>query len=331
MKDASRMLARAKVRNARADVRTEAGKVVFDMHVHTRFSDSYSSVRKVMEKAEKLGIGLAITDHNEIRGVIRALRVKSDVAVIPGIEVSVKEGPHVLVYFKTLEDLKDFYVKHIYRKKSKNPHTNTNLHMNELMRVCRNYDCLSSLAHPYSMAYAQVPKNIKRGFLDPAFLTDIDAIEAMNGAMSKKSNHNATLYAEKHDKAITGGSDAHSLFEVGKVVVYAEAKDTADFLDKVKAKQAFIVGKPIGKVKKIPTIAKTAQKHMRYLIPTLKHGYDEIIIRNTRYHKPIIIGKIKDISTNSLQLIRQPQKIPKIAYKPIKIRFKDGKGSRRKL
>jgi hypothetical protein len=43
-------------------------------------------------------IGVAITDHNEIRGAVEMDRIR-DVLSIPGIEVTSGEGSHLLVYF----------------------------------------------------------------------------------------------------------------------------------------------------------------------------------------------------------------------------------------
>ena len=41
---------------------------VVDLHFHSHYSDGYNSVPAIAEKAQELGIGIALTDHNEIRG-----------------------------------------------------------------------------------------------------------------------------------------------------------------------------------------------------------------------------------------------------------------------
>ena len=64
---------------------------MIDMHVHTRYSDGLNSTRAIAQKAVELGIGIAITDHNEIRG---ALEIDKEPAIlsIPGIEITSQEG-----------------------------------------------------------------------------------------------------------------------------------------------------------------------------------------------------------------------------------------------
>ena len=43
---------------------------VVDLHFHTHYSDGLNSVAKIAQRARKLNIGIAITDHNEIRGAL---------------------------------------------------------------------------------------------------------------------------------------------------------------------------------------------------------------------------------------------------------------------
>ena len=78
------------------------GYTPVDMHIHTRHSDAAISIPSLLTRAKQLGAGVAITDHNEIQGVIEAYQHSSGVLVIPGIELSALEGPHVLLYFLSL-------------------------------------------------------------------------------------------------------------------------------------------------------------------------------------------------------------------------------------
>ena len=61
--------------------------------------------------SEKLAI-IAITDHNEISNVERALKAATGkkLLVVPGVELTTSQG-HVLVYFGAYGDLADFYGK----------------------------------------------------------------------------------------------------------------------------------------------------------------------------------------------------------------------------
>lgn len=91
----------------------DSGKICADMHFHTHYSDSYTQTKDVIRLAAKSGVGVAITDHNQIGGVLDAVEMKSDVLVIPGMEVSTSDGPHILVYFYSWRDLKTFWDERI--------------------------------------------------------------------------------------------------------------------------------------------------------------------------------------------------------------------------
>jgi predicted metal-dependent phosphoesterase TrpH len=73
-----------------------------DLHIHTLYSfDGTASVRKVLVSAAGARLDvIAITDHNEIRGGLeaRALAGEFGLQVIPGAEVSTREG-HLVALF----------------------------------------------------------------------------------------------------------------------------------------------------------------------------------------------------------------------------------------
>ena len=77
-----------------------------DMHVHSRYSDGMNRVKTIIKKSKSLGIGISITDHNEVKGCIKAAGDK-DVMLIPGIETTTYEGIHMLFYFFSVKDLEE--------------------------------------------------------------------------------------------------------------------------------------------------------------------------------------------------------------------------------
>jgi DNA polymerase III alpha subunit len=70
---------------------------VVDLHFHSYYSDGFNTVETIAKKAHELGIGIAITDHNEIRGAVE-IDGYQDIFSIPGIEMTSREGTHVLIY-----------------------------------------------------------------------------------------------------------------------------------------------------------------------------------------------------------------------------------------
>lgn len=73
-----------------------------DLHIHSAYSyDATATVRAVLKHAADVGLNvIAVTDHDEIRGSLEArdLAPKYGIEVIPGAEVSTKEG-HLLALF----------------------------------------------------------------------------------------------------------------------------------------------------------------------------------------------------------------------------------------
>ncbi|MCF6466295.1 PHP domain-containing protein [Clostridium sp. Cult2] len=80
--------------------------MIFDLHVHTTFSDGLFTPEEVVNLAIKTGIdGIAITDHDTILGIESAVQYSKEVGnitVIPGIELGCiyeDEEVHILGYF----------------------------------------------------------------------------------------------------------------------------------------------------------------------------------------------------------------------------------------
>lgn len=88
-----------------------------DLHIHSfgedgsyDVTDSLMTPEKIVDTAIENGLSLiAITDHNEERNSIKAIKYAEgkNILVIPGIEVSTLQG-HLLVYFEKYEELKNF-------------------------------------------------------------------------------------------------------------------------------------------------------------------------------------------------------------------------------
>jgi len=271
------------------EIRNE-GYVPVDMHIHTHHSDAAISIPSLLNRAKHLGTGVAITDHNEIQGVTEAFRQPGEVLVIPGIELSALEGPHILLYFYTVDDLTDYFMTHIKKTLRKSQYMALQLSVEKILESAEDYHCLKVAAHPFGYF------GINRGVLKcidnktlPAWTIEhIDAIEVICGGMSRELNNKAAGYAEDNKFPITGGSDAHILPSVGGVVTCARAKSVDGFLDSIISKENIVVGSGAGPLHKGMTAGVIAWNYIPFTISSLSVHYEQNIPRLRHYLKNLI-------------------------------------------
>ncbi len=280
----------------------DLGYSCYDMHFHTQYSDSYTKISSIIKKAAKMKIGVAITDHNEIGGVIEASENKLGVSIIPGIEVSAIDGPHILVYFYTLEELKDYYDRFILPNKGINPNMAISLKTGEIINSARKYNSVISAAHPYGYPGFNVGlfKAVKKGILNKSVIKKIDAAEAISGLMPRKLNLDSYKKIMAENLGITGGTDGHVLRFLGRILTCSTARTKEGFLDDIKNRRTFVVGKEIGSISKIIPSSKVATKHMKYLGPSVKKQY-EININRVKKLPKKVITKIKSKSLRKVK------------------------------
>ena len=215
-----------------------------DMHSHTISSDSYTSVKGLVKVAKKKGIGFAVTDHNVIGSVEEAFGYSKDVLVIPGVEVDVWDGPHILVYFSHPDQLKGFFKKEIEPFMNRNKWLSINRFTEDILDASEGYDCVVSAAHPagYATSIKGVQKAIDKGFMDPGVAKRFDAYEAISGCASKGENLHAMECAKKLGLGITGGTDGHLKGLLGSVVTACHADNPEGFLEAVRKKTTRVIG-----------------------------------------------------------------------------------------
>ena len=272
--------------------------LAFDMHVHTKYSDGANRVTTILKKAKKLGIGVAITDHNMIQGAVKAFNNHFGVPVIPGIEVTTKEGLHILLYFNKIEDLKDYYVKYIKYERSKHPYLSTNVSTVDVIKKAKKYNCVISAAHPFSPTKMGLATSIKRKYLPKSIIKEIDAMEVVCGSHLNYMNHKAIKWAWELDKPITSGSDAHTLSDVGRILTYSQSANIVEFLKKIIHKENFVVGtgrcgasRIIQYISMAPISA--ISRHIEFLGPVVNAKYHSWITQPIEHYIPNVINKLK--------------------------------------
>jgi len=225
---------------------------VVDMHFHTRYSDGVNTPREIARKLRKFGIGIAVTDHNTIAGALEMANYK-DVLSIPGIEITSREGAHILVYFYEARALQHFYKNEVRPFLGKELMTSIALTMEEIVERARQYDrALIVFAHPYCAMYTGVCNSIFSRDRQMRLLEMADGVEVINAGNLKKWNLKSTVLGFNLNKAMTGGSDGHSLYQLGKAVSYANVQsDRIAFLDAVRAGANAVTGKETTFIRKV--------------------------------------------------------------------------------
>ena len=253
---------------------------VFDMHFHTCYTDGRDTVQMIASRARALGIGIAITDHNDIRGALEMNKYK-DVPSIPGIEITSREGTHILVYFNQTQHLKKFYSKYIKPLLGSDIMSSTRLSMEEIVHCAKLFPSVTIFPHPYCVAYTGICNlNFEQTRLE-RLLESVDGIEVINAGNIHRWNLRCALLGVNLKKAITGGSDGHSLYHMGKVVTYAACEQSGPaMLDAVKDGRACVVGKEINLFRKV------AASSAKLNIPA--SAYPERLGKNIRYSYRVI-------------------------------------------
>ncbi|MBD3204074.1 PHP domain-containing protein [Candidatus Woesearchaeota archaeon] len=206
---------------------------IFDMHFHTVYSDGASKIKDIVKITKKTDIGVAITDHNKIKGSLKA--EASGAKVIPGIEIKLKNGIDILCYFYDSAELKEFYTKEIKNKLKGIFYTRLDFEYDEFLDICEKYNCLLSFAHPGKydlLKYKEI-------------VNSIEVLEVINSGISRKKNMEAFNRIRKQKKSFTAGSDGHSIYEFGNAVVYSDSSDTQEFLEKIEKRKNYAVGKEL--------------------------------------------------------------------------------------
>lgn len=292
------MLVQARVDFKKPDIKEmrEKGYTLVDTHTHSKHSDGINSIKTILKKVKKIGIGIAITDHNEIKGSLEALKDK-DAYVIPGIETSCDQGVHTLFYFYSKNDLIDFYYKAVHDYKRRNPNTFLKTDINDLIDKARNYSCIICPAHPFAVAWTGMCKYAHKSYIGDEIFNKIDAIEVLTGSNLRKANQKAIIFAEKMKKGIMGGSDGHTLAEIGRVLTYTKENQTYDeFLNSVLGHKTFVIGKETQILHRAATHSVKITGPMKDPITPIKKGI--AYMKKREYKIKYVIDPIKEEFSN---------------------------------
>ncbi len=192
-----------------------------DLHIHTIYSyDGTASVPAVLIHARKMGLDvIAITDHDEINGSLKALELAPNygIEVIPGIEITTAEGD-LLAFNITEKVQRDL------------PLIDTILKVGELGGFC---------IAPHPMAGGLGMKSLSAYSITKALhqrevAQTLIGIETYNATtIDRMSNHYAHILGERLNIAKLGNSDAHILSAIGRGMTEFPGQTAMDLLQAI--------------------------------------------------------------------------------------------------
>lgn len=183
----------------------------YDLHVHSKYSyDSLLEPKNIIKIARKRGLqGIAITDHNTIRGGTEAKKISGGT----GLEVIV--GSEIRTEFGDLIGL--FLNEEIAPGR-----------FSEVIELIKKQGGVSILAHPY------------RQYKHPELLAgQTDAVEIYNSRSRPRDNEQAKKLAGHLKVPVSAGSDAHTGFEIGKGLLVTDGALERDFKNTLSGKARF--------------------------------------------------------------------------------------------
>jgi predicted metal-dependent phosphoesterase TrpH len=181
-----------------------------DLHIHSTHSpDGTVSPRDILKiaKKRKLG-GVAITDHNSLKGSFeaRSLAKEFGLVVVRGVEISTDIG-HVLAYAIDEEIPRDLSVE-------------------ETVARVRKVGGFASIAHPYRWWSGVGERATVR--------SKPDAVEVMNAGSTGMHNRMAMRLSKRMKVCRTAGSDAHVPEGIGRAYISIEnAESEEDVLEAI--------------------------------------------------------------------------------------------------
>jgi predicted metal-dependent phosphoesterase TrpH len=184
-----------------------------DCHCHTVYSkhflwgfDALNSPLEMIKAAMKKGIdGLAITDHNTVKGGLVAKKVGKrfkDFTIIVGAEIRTIEGEIIAL------DIKE--------------NVPTKLSIEETVEKIHALGGIATAPHPFGNYVFRTCAG-KKSLM-------ADAIEVYNSTLTNGQNKKALELANLFKKSVTAGSDSHSSREVGNAGIIVEGDPIEDIL-----------------------------------------------------------------------------------------------------
>jgi len=199
-----------------------------DLHVHSCYSeDATTTLKEIVYYAKKKGLdGVAVTDHETLKGALKLVR-KSQLTIIPGLEVETKRGHILALNITTLIP--------------------PNLSITETVQKIHDAGGVAVIAHPAAVLKTGLGLKITSN-------SNIDAVEVINSASFPffLSTYFGRKLAKRLNLPQTAGSDAHHALEIGTAYTLVNADSNSDDVAEAIRKGAITpCGKPITWMKRV--------------------------------------------------------------------------------
>ena len=190
----------------------------YDLHTHTEKSaDAIGKIEEYIKTAQEIELtGFAVTDHNKVYDGKEEI---SGITIIPGSEITLKDGSHLLAY----------YIKKALPKRK--------LTLEEAVKIIKKQGGYSFLAHPTSIIHGHFKqgkgyfkiKNKKAKEIKVA-LDLVDGVEIGNASETKELRTSAQEISEKLStkRVWIAGSDAHAPKFLGLGIVKTKERLTRE-------------------------------------------------------------------------------------------------------
>ena len=190
--------------------------MLIDLHAHTypKSDDSFVSVDELVDSARQSGLdGICLTEHDDFWpvGAARELTRRHGILVLPGAEINTDAG-HVLVFGL-----------HRYKFGMHKP--------TFLREEADRHGAVLIAAHPYRRRFLADPgqdPEVRLGMLNRALDDEMfrlfDAVESHNGRGKESENRFSEDLRQGLALPGTGGSDTHSLRQMGTAATLFERR-----------------------------------------------------------------------------------------------------------
>ena len=190
----------------------ESGDFYIDLHMHSYPASQCSTVNidELIIEAKKIHLdAICLTDHNHVWPLneIEELKQKHGFQVLRGNEITTDQGD--MLVFGMYQDIKGI------------------INLSALRKMVEAAGGFMIAAHPFRgflvFNTSQIGMTVEKAIQRPVY-QQVDAMEVLNGKVTRQENDFAAQVASGMKLSATGGSDTHAIGDVGRYVTCFQQK-----------------------------------------------------------------------------------------------------------